>query len=48
MSRKASLSGVMLLDVKKALETVYTVTDKGELDSLLQSAGSDLRKRFGR
>ena len=35
-----------LLDVKKALETVYTATDKGELDSLLQSAGSDLRKRF--
>ena len=35
-----------LLDVKKALETVYTATDKGELDQLLQSAGSDLRKRF--
>ena len=35
-----------LLDVKKTLETVYAATDKGELDSLLQSAGSDLRKRF--
>lgn len=35
-----------LLDIKKALEIVYTATDKGELDSLLQSAGSDLRKRF--
>ena len=35
-----------LHDVKKAFETVYSATDKGELDQLLLLAGSELRKRF--
>lgn len=36
----------MLLDVKKALETIFTSTNEGLSDRLLQSAGRDLRKRF--
>lgn len=43
---KPSVQCESLQEVKKVLEMVFTATDKGELDQLLMTAGSELRKRF--
>jgi hypothetical protein len=43
---KPSVQCESLLEVKKVLETVFSATDKGELDQILINAGSELRKRF--
>ena len=43
---KPSVQCESLQEVKKVLETVFAAADKGELDSLLMSAGTELRKRF--
>jgi len=43
---KPSVQCESLQEVKKVLETVFSATDKGELDQQLLNAGSELRKRF--
>lgn len=43
---KQSIACDGLLGVKKTLETVEKAAIKGELDSLLQAVGNELRKRF--
>ena len=43
---KPSVQCESLQEVKKVLETVFAAADRGELDSLLMSAGTELRKRF--
>ena len=43
---KPSVQCESLQEVKKVLETVFAAADKGELDALLMTAGTELRKRF--